>query len=146
MRAVARRVPAAPFSSLLRDGSDDASSLDWLLESSDPVGAARAEPGPEVALLASETRAAVRAAVATLDAPERQAILLAYRDGLSQSEIAARLGWPLGTVKTRTRRALRAMRTSSNDPQPTVPMSALGWPPRDRRSHAIPESGGTGSS
>jgi RNA polymerase sigma-70 factor (ECF subfamily) len=41
---------------------------------------------------------------------ERIVILLAYQDELSQSEIAVRLGWPLGTVKTRTRRALSRMR------------------------------------
>ena len=47
LRAVARRVPAAPFSSLLRDGSDDASSLDWLMELSDPCrrGACGARAG-----------------------------------------------------------------------------------------------------
>jgi DNA-directed RNA polymerase specialized sigma24 family protein len=41
---------------------------------------------------------------------EHQVILLAYDGGLSQSEIAASLGWPIGTVKTRTRRALRHLR------------------------------------
>jgi hypothetical protein len=45
-----------------------------------------------------------------LDPAERSVIVLAYAGGLSQSEIAAKLGWPLGTVKTRTRRALGRLR------------------------------------
>ena len=46
---------------------------------------------------------------------ERTVILLAYRDDLTQSEIAQRLGWPLGTVKTRTRRALLHLRMAIGD-------------------------------
>lgn len=41
---------------------------------------------------------------------ERTVIVMAYDQELSQSEIAARLGWPVGTVKTRTRRALGRLR------------------------------------
>ena len=49
-------------------------------------------------------------AIASLPPVERSVITLAYGAHLSQVEIAARLGWPIGTVKTRTRRALRHLR------------------------------------
>ncbi len=48
----------------------------------------------------------VHRAVDELPENERTVIALAYWQGLSQSEIAKRLGIPLGTVKTRTRSAL----------------------------------------
>lgn len=48
----------------------------------------------------------VHGALETLPDHERELIELAYWSGLSQSEIAALVGIPLGTVKTRTRSAL----------------------------------------
>ena len=48
----------------------------------------------------------LQAAVASLAPSSREVIELAYWQGLSQVEIAERLGLPLGTVKTRTRRGL----------------------------------------
>jgi RNA polymerase sigma-70 factor (ECF subfamily) len=63
-------------------------------------------PDPSEQAEAATERARVHRAVAQLSAHQRAVIELAYWKELSQSEIAAELGIPLGTVKTRTRRAL----------------------------------------
>jgi len=52
----------------------------------------------------------VRQALVDLSQEERQILEISYYDGLSQSEIAKKLDIPLGTVKTRARRALKKLR------------------------------------
>ena len=56
-------------------------------------------------------QAVVRSGIAELPENERRVILLGYAEDLSQAEIAERLEWPLGTVKSRTRRAMAQLRS-----------------------------------
>lgn len=58
----------------------------------------------------SQERVAVRGALSELPEAQRIALELAYFEGLSQSEIAARLGEPLGTIKTRMQLGMRKLR------------------------------------
>jgi len=53
-------------------------------------------------------------AVQSLPPDQRKVIELAYYQGMSQSEIAEVLGWPLGTVKTRLRAAMENLRDAWN--------------------------------
>jgi len=67
-------------------------------------------PDPAGALDHDERSRQVQHALETLSPPQRQAIELAYFEGLSQSEIAERLQEPLGTVKTRVRLGMQKLR------------------------------------
>ena len=64
----------------------------------------------EQGILASDRARRVKAAVEKLSATERQVIELAYFEGLTQTEMAERMGQPLGTVKTWVRAALKNLR------------------------------------
>jgi RNA polymerase sigma-70 factor, ECF subfamily len=67
-------------------------------------------PDPEELSCLSERRQFVRCALGTLTVEQREAIDLAYFSGLSHSEIAYKLGQPVGTIKTRIRTAMIRLR------------------------------------
>ena len=60
--------------------------------------------------VASEMQKLVREALGTLPPEQREVIELAYYGGFSHSEIALKLGQPLGTIKTRTRLGMMKLR------------------------------------
>ena len=110
LRASGRRPALLSLSAAVASAGSDGLALDAALAGGRLIAAAPMPPEPEAVVDAAGIRETVLAALAGLPADERRAIELAYYGELSQSEIAALLGWPLGTVKTRTRRALLRLR------------------------------------
>lgn len=74
------------------------------------LGDAPVEDDPAARLDDAADAARLRACLATLEEKNRRSILLAFVDGLSHGQIAARLEQPLGTVKAWIRRGLLALR------------------------------------
>ena len=78
------------------------------------IGVRDLEAGRDVVAETVESRMAgdeVLAALAGLPEAQQEALVLAYYGGYSQSEIAALVGAPLGTIKTRMRDGLSRLRT-----------------------------------
>jgi RNA polymerase sigma-70 factor (ECF subfamily) len=77
------------------------------------VAARETEPPPDPPALepveARQERERVRDALSTLPAEQREAVELAFFEGLTHREIAGRTGQPLGTVKSRVRAAMEKL-------------------------------------
>jgi RNA polymerase sigma-70 factor (ECF subfamily) len=80
------------------------------LSAAEPGGPATVADGPVDEVLAAERRARLVAAVNVLPEGERQALVCRYFLDLSEAETAQVLRWPLGSVKSRTSRALNRLR------------------------------------
>ncbi|HEY9722397.1 MAG TPA: sigma-70 family RNA polymerase sigma factor [Oscillatoriaceae cyanobacterium] len=68
------------------------------------------EADPEAITLIAERRQAVREALDALSPQQRSTLELVYYEGLSHTEVSARTGEPLGTIKTRVRSGLGKLR------------------------------------
>jgi len=120
-RALGRFREGAPFRPwLLRIVANEASnrrrsagrraSLALRAANEEPSGGAA--PSPEAALLSAEQRSELLAAIEELPDEQRNVVALRYFLGLSEAEVAETLAIPLGTVKSRTARALERLRES----------------------------------
>jgi RNA polymerase sigma-70 factor (ECF subfamily) len=81
------------------------------LENSPAIQLADANPSPLETSAGNETRSLVGKALTELPEAQRKAIELAFYQGLSHSEIAAKLNEPLGTIKTRIKLGMDKLRT-----------------------------------
>lgn len=73
------------------------------------------EPRPDEAASAGEERRRIESALARLPREQHEVVALAFLEGLSHSDIAERLGIPMGTVKSRMRLAYQKLREAVED-------------------------------
>jgi len=76
----------------------------------EPMGLASEEESPESVMARLSEAGALRRCLERLEPARRRAVVLAYMHGLSHGELAARVGVPLGTMKSWLRRSLLALR------------------------------------
>lgn len=81
-----------------------------LIENFEPLGLASEGESAEERVSRLSDESALKRCLEKLDAPRRNLIVLAFTEGLSHGEIAAKLGAPLGTVKSWLRRSLLSLR------------------------------------
>lgn len=84
-------------------------------DADDPLMAGEPEPSAEAHLSGAQVQARMREAIATLPAEQAQVVTLSFYEDMAHSEIAERLGIPLGTVKSRLRLAFRKVKAHVGD-------------------------------
>jgi RNA polymerase sigma-70 factor, ECF subfamily len=89
--------------------------------SQQPPPVSATPPSPDDVASQGQDQRRVRAALLQLPPEQREVVTLAYFEGLSQSEIAARTEQPLGTVKTRARLALEKLALLLGGKAPEAP-------------------------
>jgi len=86
--------------------TDQQMKLDLKVEMENPALFANLE----TQIVVSDQASRIREAMSKLNASQRSVIELAYFEGLSQAEMAEKMGQPLGTIKTWVRTALKNLR------------------------------------